>query len=50
MKTVEQVKKAFREARITDEKLLNAGKITWEDFAFTMIGFELSLKTMGEDL
>ncbi len=50
MKTVEQVKKAFHESRIVGEKLLSQGKITWEDFAFTMIGFELSLKAMGEDL
>lgn len=39
--------KAFREARIAGEKLLNEGKITWFDFAFTMLGYEQALKEMG---
>ncbi|MDD5474340.1 MAG: hypothetical protein PHU34_09375 [Candidatus Methanoperedens sp.] len=50
METVKQIEKAFHEARITGEKLLNAGKITWEDFAFTMAGYELELKNMGVNL
>ncbi len=50
MENVEQIKKAFREARITGEQLLNAGKITWVDFAATMVGFELTLKEMGVSL
>ncbi len=47
MTTVEQVKKAFREARIAGEKLLSQGKITWDEYAAVMIGFELTLREMG---
>ncbi|HIH45252.1 MAG TPA: hypothetical protein HA257_09370 [Candidatus Methanoperedenaceae archaeon] len=42
--------KAFREARIAGEKLLSQGKITWDDYAATMAGFELKLKSMGVSL
>lgn len=47
METVEQVSKAFREARIAGEKLMNEGKLTWDDFEFVMVGFEMQLKAMG---
>ncbi len=50
MTTVEQVKKAFRESRIAGEQLLSQGKITWNDYAATMIGYELILREMGEEL
>ncbi len=50
MTTVEQVKKAFREARIAGEQLLSQRKITWDEYAATMVGFELILKEMGVDL
>jgi hypothetical protein len=50
MNTIEQVKKAFREARIAGEQLLNQGKITWDEYAATMVGFELILKELGVDL
>ncbi len=50
MTTVEQIKKAFREARIAGEQLLRQGKITWDEYAATMIGFELTLKEMGVSL
>ena len=50
METVEQVIKAFRESRIASEQLLEADKITWEQFEFTMVGFELQLKSMGVNL
>ncbi len=50
MTTVEQVKKAFHEARIAGEKLLSQGKITWEEYAFTMVGYELTLQNMGVNL
>jgi hypothetical protein len=50
MDTIEQVKKAFHEARIAGEQLLNRGKITWDEYAATMVGFELILKEMGVDL
>jgi len=45
-----EIIKAFREARIVGEKLLSQGKISWDQFQFSMLGFELSLKEMGEDL
>lgn len=48
--TVKDVQKAFREARIVGEKLLSEGKITWDDYAFTMVGYELKLQTMGVNL
>lgn len=50
MNTIEQVIKAFREARIVGEKLLSQGKISWDEYAATMVGFELILKEMGVDL
>jgi hypothetical protein len=50
MANKQEVIKAFREARIAGEKLLSQGKITWDEFAFTMVGFELTLREMGEDL
>ena len=50
METVKQVKKAFREARIVGEQLLSSGRITWDDYVATMVGYELTLKEMGVDL
>lgn len=47
MENVKQIQKAFREARIAGEKLLEQGKITWEQFSFTMLGFESQLKSKG---
>lgn len=50
METVNEIEKAFREARIAGEKLLEQGKITWEQFNFTMRGFEAQLKAKGVNL
>ncbi len=50
METVEQVKKAFREARIAGEQMLSNGHITWEEYAFIMVGFEQELRKLGADL
>ncbi len=50
MTTVEQIKKAFREARIEGEQLLSQGKITWNEYAFIMQGFEAKLRSMGVNL
>lgn len=50
MTNVQEIKKAFRESRIAGEQMLSQGKISWEQFEFTMIGFELQLRGMGEDL
>jgi hypothetical protein len=49
MTNKQEVIKAFRGARIAGENLLSQGKITWDDYAFSMIGFELQLREMGED-
>ncbi len=50
MDNVKQVSKAFHEARIAGEKLLSQGKITWDEYAFLMTGFELKLQSMGVNL
>ncbi len=50
MTTVEHVKKAFHEARIVGEQMLSQGKITWDEYAATMVGYELILKNMGVNL
>ncbi len=50
MKNRQDVIKAFREARIAGEKLLSQGKIDWESYQFTMVGYELELKSMGVSL
>ncbi len=48
MESVKDVSKAFRQARIVGEKLLEQGKINWESYAAMMIGFEEKLKSLGE--
>jgi hypothetical protein len=50
MTNVESVKKAFHKARIEGEKLLSQGKITWDEYAFIMLGFEAKLRSMGVNL
>lgn len=50
MENVKQIQKAFRESRIAGEKMLSDGRISWEDFAFVMVGFELQLKSTGVNL
>lgn len=50
MENIAQIRKAFREARIAGEQLLSQEKITWDEFAFAMAGYELVLREMGEDL
>jgi hypothetical protein len=50
MTNVESVKKAFHKARIDGEKLLSQGKITWDEYAFIMLGFEAKLQSMGVNL
>ncbi len=47
MEDVESIKKAFREARIAGEKKLSEGEITWDQYAFVMLGFETKLQNMG---
>ena len=50
MTNKQEVINAFRKARIAGEKLLSQNKISWDQYAFTMIGFELTLREMGDDL
>ncbi len=50
MNNIESVIKAFREARITGEQKLFKGEITWDEYAATMVSFELLLKEMGVQL
>lgn len=48
MESIEDLSKAFREARIVGQKLLEQGRITWEGYAAVMIGFEEKLRSMGK--
>jgi hypothetical protein len=48
MESIKDILNAFREARIAGEKLLDQGKITWERYAFMIIGFEEKLKSMRQ--
>jgi hypothetical protein len=50
MTNVESVKKAFHKARIEGEQLLSLGKITWDEYAFIMLGFEVKLRSMRVNL
>ncbi len=47
METIKDVQKAFHEAVIAGEKKLSQGKITWDEYAFVMLGFEAKLRSMG---
>jgi len=47
MENVESVKKAFRESRIAGEQKLSRGEITWNEYAFVMLGYEAKLQSMG---
>jgi hypothetical protein len=48
MESVEDISKAFRQARIVGEKLLEQGRITWQGYIIVMIGFEEKLKSTGQ--
>ncbi len=47
MESKEDISKAFRQARIVGEKLLEEGKISWVGYSVMMIGFEEKLKSLG---
>lgn len=49
MTNKQEITKAFREARIAGEKLLNEGKISWFDYCETMGLYESALRECGED-
>jgi hypothetical protein len=46
---IENTIASFRRARIEGEQLLQQGRISWEDFAFVMVGFEEQIRNMGGD-
>lgn len=50
MEKKQDIINSFRKSRIVGEKLLSEGKITWEDYASTMVGFEIVLRDMGVNL
>ncbi len=50
METIKDVQKAFHEAVIVGEQKLSQGKIAWDQYAFTMVGFEAKLQSMGVNL
>lgn len=47
MESVKDVQKAFHKARIVGEQKLSRGEITWDEFAFVMLGYEAKLQSMG---
>lgn len=49
-KEIENITAAFRKARKEGSALLEAGRLSWEDFQFCMIGFEIDLKNAGVEL
>lgn len=46
----QEIIKAFHKARVDGEKLLSENKISWEDYVFTMLGFEAELRRAGVHL
>ncbi len=48
MESAKDISKAFRQARIVGERLLEQGKISWENYAAVIIDFEETLKGMGQ--
>lgn len=46
----QEIIKSFREARIEGEKKSSSGEITWNQYAYTMAGYELQLQEMGVNL
>ncbi len=44
-----EITKAFRQARIVGEQLLEQAKISWEEYSFVMLGFEQALREAGDD-
>jgi len=47
METIKDVQKAFHEAVVLGEKKLSKGEITWNEYAFVMLGYETKLQSMG---
>ena len=47
---IENTTKAFRKARGEGEQMVIQGRITWDDYAFVMLGFEAELRQLGVDL
>ena len=47
METIKDVQKAFHKAVIAGEKKLAKGEMTWNEYAFVMLGYEAKLQSMG---
>lgn len=47
---IENMKTAFRKARIEGAEMLESGRISWEDFSFVMLGFEQELRSLGVEI
>ena len=47
METIKDVEKAFHKAVIVGEQKLIRGEITWNEYAFVMLGYEAKLQSMG---
>lgn len=47
---IENVTASFRKARKEGAQMVSQGRITWDDYAFMMIGFEAELRQLGVDL
>ncbi len=50
MEKKQDIINSFRKSRMIGEQLLSEGRITWEDYASTMAGYELVLRDMGVNL
>ena len=47
---IDHITKAFHDVLVIGEQLLNDKIITWEQYAYTMRGFEIKLEQMGVEL
>lgn len=47
---IKHITKAFHDTKVVGEQLLNDKTITWEQYAYTMRGFEIKLEQMGVEL
>ena len=44
---IQEIIKAFRQTRIESEQMLEAERITWEQFSSVMLSFEAELRNEG---
>lgn len=50
MISIEQLQEDFHNARVEGERLLAAGKTTWDEHVADMMGYEARLRRMGASL